>query len=323
MRIRKLAGLLGLAAVVATLTAAQAPEKPAFALKPLGNGVWAAIAAPRSKAGANAGFIVGSDGVVVVDTFVNPEPARDLLAEIRKITNLPIRFVINTHYHLDHVAGNGVFAEAGAVILAHRNVRPWIRTENKKFFGADIKPEQTTMVESLAQPQVVYDDGVDLFLGSRRIVVRSMPGHTGGDSLVVIPDANVVFCGDLFWRNTLPNLIDASTREWAATLEAVTSREKSATFVPGHGEVGDVSDVANFRQYLLDLRAAIGAAQAAGKSGDAVVDAVLPGLQEKYGSWGAFAFFSKPDILRTAEEMSGQKKLPSPAAEWYRFSAHD
>ncbi|HEY2168977.1 MAG TPA: MBL fold metallo-hydrolase [Candidatus Angelobacter sp.] len=79
-----------------------------FTVKKVGEGIYAAIGADGGKAGSNAGFIIGSNGVVVVDTFEDVAPARDLLAEIRKITNLPIRFVVNTHYHLDHTGGNAV-----------------------------------------------------------------------------------------------------------------------------------------------------------------------------------------------------------------------
>jgi cyclase len=318
VRFKMLAGALWLAACFATAAAAADAPAP-FTLKPVGENVWAAISGAQGSAGANAGFIIGSDSVAVVDTFVNPEAARQLLAEIRKRTNLPIRFVINTHYHLDHVAGNNVFAEAGAMIVAHRNVRTWIRTENLKFFGAKITPEQKAMVESLGEPQIVYDEGVDLYLGTRRLSVRFMPGHTGGDSVVIVPDASVVFCGDLFWKDTLPNLIDANTRDWVSTLEKLPRREESATFVPGHGDVGKAADVANFQDYLVYLRTAVGKAQADGKSGDALVETVLPDLTKKYGAWDFFKFFSRPDILRTAEELEGHKRIPVPADTWLRM----
>src|SRR5215467_13446797 len=121
---------------------ALAADAPDFTIKKLADGVYAAISGDGSKAGSNAGFVVGSNSVLVVDTFVTTAAARDLLAEIRKVTNLPIRFVVNTHYHLDHTGGNAVFAETGATILAHRNVRAWLRTENMKFFP-DAKPQQT------------------------------------------------------------------------------------------------------------------------------------------------------------------------------------
>ena len=127
-----LAGLMGLAHPVRGSAKA---ESGLFEIKKIGDGVYAAISPGESKAGANAGFVIGDDGVAVIDTFEDASAAKVLLEEIRKTTKLPIRFVVNTHYHIDHVAGNGVFAEAGAVIVAHRNVREWIHTENLKFFG--------------------------------------------------------------------------------------------------------------------------------------------------------------------------------------------
>src|SRR6476646_6145414 len=104
---------IALASVVIFISSiAVCADTPDFTVKKIGEGVYAAIGADGGKAGSNAGFVVGSNGVLVVDTFQDAAPARDLLAEIRKITNLPIRFVVNTHYHLDHTGGNAVFAQA-------------------------------------------------------------------------------------------------------------------------------------------------------------------------------------------------------------------
>jgi glyoxylase-like metal-dependent hydrolase (beta-lactamase superfamily II) len=284
-----------------------------FSLQQVGNGVWAAISSDTGKAGANAGFVIGDDGVAVIDTFEDPRPAADLLAEIRKITKQPIRFVINTHYHLDHVNGNDVFAAAGATIVAQRNMRAWVRTENLKFLGPDPKPESKARVQSLTLPNVVYDTRVDLYLGTRRIEVRYYPGHTGGDSVISVPDARVVFGGDLLWKDHVPNLIDATTVAWAKTLDAMPADYGASTWIPGHGGVATDSDVRAFRQYLVDLGAAVRNGQAEGKSGDALVQAILPGLRASYGKWGFFEDFAKANILQTAQEFSGTKKVPIPA----------
>jgi len=284
----------------------------AFTLKPVGHNVYAAIDDAKGDAGANAGFVIGDDGVAVIDTFEHPEVAKQMLAEIRKLTPLPIKFVVNTHYHVDHVAGNSLFQQNGAVVFSQRNVRGWIHTENLKFFGKDIKPEERKMVETLGAPDAVYDTGVTLFLGSRRIDVRVFPGHTGGDSVVFIPDANVVFTGDLFWRNTLPNLIDATTSAWIPTLNSITAAAPAATYVPGHGDVGNVEDVRTFRDYLTFLREQIAPVAQQNKTGDDVVNAVLPAVTERYGKWEFFKYFAKPDILHTAAEIRGDKKIPQP-----------
>ena len=168
-----------------------------------------------------------------------PRPAKALLAEIRKLTPLPIRFVVNTHYHLDHVNGNDVFAAAGATIVAHRNVRAWMRTENIKMLDPPLTPEKKARVESLTLPTVVYDSHVDLYLGSRRINARYYPGHTGGDSVVWIPDAHIVFCGDMLWKEHVPNLIDASTKPWIDSLDAMQKDYGTSTWVPGHGGIAN------------------------------------------------------------------------------------
>jgi cyclase len=300
---------------------AQAPNaQPPFQIKLIGPNVWAVIDDPNGGAGANAGFVVGDDGVAVIDSFENETAAKALLEQIHALTHLPIKFVVNTHYHLDHVAGNRVFAQRGAVIVAHHSVRAWIHTENLKFFGDRITPEQKKLVENLLAPEVTYDTGVTLFLGSRRIDVTYRLGHTGGDSVVSIPDSGIVFCGDLFWRKTLPNLIDATTSDWIATLAQFMDQPKdfmtnsaqprAVIFVPGHGEVGNLDDVQDFHDYLVWLRGAVQKAVDSGKQGDALVTAVLPELTEKYGSWDFFKDFSRSDILDMGAELKGSKRIP-------------
>ena len=308
---------LALCACVARPCVAQnspAPDQLPFTLKSLGHDVYAAIDV-NGKAGANAGFVIGDDGVLVVDTFEHEPAAKALLAEVRKLTPLPIRFVVNTHYHLDHVAGNRVFKDAGAVIVAQRNVGAWIHTENLKFFGKNIKPEQKAEVEGFAAPDILYDTSLELRLGARRVEVRFYPGHTGGDSVVRVPDADVTFCGDLFWRNTLPNLIDATTSKWTTTLATLLAERASDTFVPGHGDIGKAADVSAFRDYLLDLRAWVAPVVKEGKTADDLTAAVMPELAKKYGQWNFFQYFAKRDILDTAAEIRGDKKIPRPQEE--------
>jgi cyclase len=295
------------------------PKLP-FELKLIGPNIWAAIDTPKGDAGANAGFVVGDDGVLVIDTFENEAAAKVLMNEIHRLTHLPVKFVVNTHYHLDHVAGNRVFYNEGAVIVGQHSVRTWIHTENLKFFGDKIKPEEKKFVENLLSPEVTYNEGVTLYLGNRRIDVIFMDGHTGGDSVVNIPDAGVVFCGDLFWNRTLPNLIDADTRRWDVTLHNILSlpvqthtegtRETAAVFVPGHGDVGKDSDLLAFQTYLSDLRGMVEKAQQSGKKGDEQVNAVLPQLAEKYGSWSFYKDFSRSNILDMASELEGSKRVP-------------
>jgi cyclase len=316
--------LLRLSFIACFSTAAALAQAPGarlpFELKLIGPNIWAAIDDAKGDAGANAGFVVGDDGVVVIDTFENEAAAKALLAQIHSLTHQPVKFVVNTHYHLDHVAGNRVFAQQGAAIVAHHSVRAWIHTENLKFFGDKITPEQKAMVENLLAPEVTYDTGVTLFLGSRRVEVTYMQGHTGGDSVVSVPDAGVIFCGDLFWRKTLPNLIDATTSDWLASLSEFTDQPKDYTtnsslpraqiFVPGHGDVGNLDDVQDFQGYLAWLRAAVEKAGSTGKQAEELVAAVMPDLTAKYGNWAFFQDFSRSNILDVGAELKGTKRIP-------------
>lgn len=293
------------------VSATDAPSRY-FALNDLGHGVWAAISPPKSPAGANAGFVIGPDGVLVIDTFEDPAAAKAMLDAIRTKTREPIRYVIDTHYHLDHTAGNNVFAAAGATVMAQQNVRTWERSENLKFFGADPTAKQKQFVATLGLPSVTYKDDITIWLGDRKIIVRTLEGHTGGDSTVIIPDAKVVFTGDLFWNHTLPNLIDANTREQIASNDVYLHDYPDATFVPGHGDIGKAADVRAFRDYLDTLRKAVAGARKSGESGDALIEAVLPQLEKKYGDWGWFTHFARRNIEQTAAELKDTKHVPVP-----------
>ena len=310
LRLRTLLPLLALA--LACGTAGAADTKPFFTLHEVGKGVWAAIAVPGGHAGSNSGFVVGDDGVLVVDSFEDPAAAKALLQVIHEKTPLPVRYLVNTHYHLDHVAGNGVYQAAGAVILAQRNVRAWERTENLKFFGDAITPAERQMVQSYVLPSVLYRRGVEVYLGNRKVAVRVLPGHTGGDSIVVVPDADVVFTGDLFWDHSLPNLIDANTSAQIRTNSVFLRDYPAATFVPGHGTIGKAQDVRAFRGYLAALRQAITTAEDKGKSGPALQQDVLGKLKASYGKWNYFDHFAPRNIAQTAAELAGKKTRPGP-----------
>src|SRR6185503_8469261 len=114
--------LVGLSLVLGSAALAQPAPLP-FALKQVAPGVYAAIDGPQHRAGSNAGFVIGDDGVLVIDAFFNLDAARALVAEIHRLTPKPILYVVNTHYHIDHTGGDQAIRDAGAAIIAHRNVR--------------------------------------------------------------------------------------------------------------------------------------------------------------------------------------------------------
>jgi glyoxylase-like metal-dependent hydrolase (beta-lactamase superfamily II) len=295
---------------------AQGPGSP-FTLKQVAPGVYAAIDRD-ARSGANAGFVIGDDGVAIIDSFQFPEAADSLLAAIRRLTPLPVRYVINTHYHIDHVVGNAVFMRAGALAVAHRNVAAWIGSENLKFLPADSTRERAR-IQGLPIPDLLVDRELSIRLGGRRLELRVLPGHSGSDLVVAVPDAKVLFTGDLFWRQVAPSLVDATVSSWIETLRSLRRRTGAAeyTYVPGQGAVAGLADIGDFQGYLENLTATVGNAVRAGVEGVGLVAAALPSIRARYGGWLFFDTLAPQQIPHMAAELAGSKRLPpSSATGW-------
>ena len=295
------------------LARAQAPAEAApvfFKLAELAPGVFAAIDV-EGKAGANAGFVIGDDGVLVIDSFYKPEAAQALLAEIRKRTALPLRFLVNTHYHIDHVSGNRIFADAGAQVIGQQRMHDWVQSENMKFFGSKATDADRANVQKLLAPQLGYDQTLHLWLGRRSVLLRFWPGHTGSDTVVYVPDAGVMFGGDLFWSRAIPNLIDATVAHWTQSLERMAEEQgvRYSIIVPGHGDVASGVELQEFKNYLLDLRETVAKLQRQGLTGDALHDAAVQELTPRYGGWRHNRLM-RPNVRDMAAELAGSKRLP-------------
>jgi cyclase len=296
------------------LADAPAPEPLPFVLEQVGPGVYAAIDGPEHKAGSNAGFVVGDDGVLVVDAFFKLDAARALVAEIHRITPKPIRYIVNTPYHLDHTGGDEALRDAGAIIIAHHNVRGWVRTYNVNLLGPSITPEFKARIAALPLPDLVTDTHLTIWLGSRKVEVQTVLGHTGGDLTVYVPDAKVLFTGDLLWRKIPPNLIDGSVKEWAATDAEFAHMPDAAhvTYVPGHGDVADVNDVKDLHAYLLDLQRLVAEGRKQSLEGDALAQYVTPKLKALHPDWTIGDRAAAAEVRYMDQELAGTKKRPIP-----------
>lgn len=308
-----------------------------FQLVKVAEGIYAGIAKPGGLASGNAGFIVGDGGVLVVDTFLTPAAAEELVGEIAAQTKQPIKYAVNTHYHLDHTGGNQVFAERGVPIIAHDSVMQWQTTKNKRFLPSpdelqkrradaakqlsetpeDQKDKRAQLERQvrrfdamlqikLTNPSVTFSTGtMHLYLGSREVVLFSLPGHTGGDVLVFVPDANVMFTGDMGWSKTLPNLVDATVNDWVPSLDKILSNHATTKFVPGHGDVAIAADIRDFRDYLDDVRSRVKQAIADGLTIEQATKQLK--LPDKYKSF-AFQNFAQPNVEDMYKELKGIKQ---------------
>jgi glyoxylase-like metal-dependent hydrolase (beta-lactamase superfamily II) len=257
-----------------------------FKLKPLSGGVYALYGR-----GGNVGFFVGPDAVLVVDSQFK-DIAPGIVEQIKKVSDKPIKFLINTHHHGDHVGGNEIFRQF-ALIVAHDNVRKHMlaspadilkeypaRLEDAKKAGnaqmatslsEQIEWAKKVRVEEIPAPIMTFDSELRIFLGDETINVWHLPpAHTDGDSVVYFQKANVLHMGDDFFNKVIPFIDTAhggSPKGYLLAIDKVVARVPAdVTIIPGHGEVSDVSGLKVLRQYIADIGAAAQKAKAAGQS---------------------------------------------------------
>ncbi|HYJ83017.1 MAG TPA: MBL fold metallo-hydrolase [Allosphingosinicella sp.] len=256
-------------------------------------------------AGGNIGLSYGADGNIVVDDQYAPMGDR-ILAAIATVDPDPVRFVINTHWHGDHTGGNEALGGRGAVILAHRNVRE--RMSSEQFIAA--LASKVPASPAAALPVVTFEDGVTLHLnGDTLHVVHVADAHTDGDSLVHWQKANVLHMGDTFFNKMSFPFIDLSSGGSIDGLIAAVDKglawsNETTRIIPGHGPVASKADLAAYRAMLVDVRAKVAAGIAA-KQSLAQIQATKPAA-----AYGMAEGFIKPDqfVAFVHESLTKPKK---------------
>lgn len=217
--------------------------------------------------GGNVGFSAGDDGVVVVDDQFAPLAGR-IRDAIREITDRPVRFVINTHYHFDHTNGNASFQQE-APVIAHHNVRKRLASGGSPGNLGSVKQElKPAAVEAL--PILTFSRDVTLHLNGEDIQVLHHPGgHTDGDSIIFFPESNVVHMGDDFVTYGFPfiDLAGGGSVEGMITAAEYVAANLPADVkvIPGHGTVSTLDDVRRFVAVLKETRGIVADAITAGQ----------------------------------------------------------
>lgn len=223
----------------------------------LSDGVYSYVGAaddsPASSFGANAGIVIGGDGILVVDTLVSAEEARRFIADIRRISGKPVKYVVNTHCHLDHAFGNSEFRKLGAVIIAHKDCGAYLERhgeETLKDIGQfGLTPEQMKGTE-IAYPDMVFSDRLGMDMGGVEVeLIYAGPSHVDGSALVYLPGERVLFAGDVLFTDFHPFLGEGDLTGWQRALDYIEDLEVEK-IVPGHGPLSTKKDVRDMEEYL-------------------------------------------------------------------------
>lgn len=266
---RRVLGWLG-----AAVAAPGAWAQPAEAVVPVqvAPDVWfvqgqSALGSPSNRNFiSNAGFVVTPDGVLVVDALGSPALAEELLAAIRRVTPQPVRYVVVTHFHADHIYGLQVFKAAGATIVAHPAGREYLGSDTAQLRLEASRKELAPWVDAqtrlVGADQWLAGDDVTIRLGAREFRVRHVgPSHTPEDLVVFDAQSGVLFAGDLVFRGRVPFVGQADSRRWIESLTRLLEF-RPRVLVPGHGPVSTqaAEDLALTRDYLAYLRQTMGEA---------------------------------------------------------------
>lgn len=190
-----------------------------------------------NDASANSTFLISEQGILVVDTGLNAQEGRKLLQEIRKVSQAPVRWIVNTHYHPDHRGGNSVVGP-DAIIISTDFTRSQVPDSARA----------NSVIETVG-PQ-----GLVLHIGGHEVrIFHPGPAHTRGDLIVYFPDERAIATGDLFLANSCPAMDDGNMENWITALDRMLALPVEHV-VPGHFELATKSELQQFRNYLADLR---------------------------------------------------------------------
>jgi glyoxylase-like metal-dependent hydrolase (beta-lactamase superfamily II) len=210
-------------------------------------------ASPANSFAANAGIVIGMDGILVVDTLISAKEARRFIADIGKVSDRPIKYVVDTHYHLDHAFGNGEFTRLGAVIISQENDRKNLEKKGEsalkgaKGYGLSDEDLAGTVI---TLPTITFSERMSIDLGGESAeLIFVGPSHSEGSALVWLPRRKILFTGDILFTDFHPFMGDADVAGWVKCLDFILSLDVT-TIIPGHGPLSSKKDIADMKAYI-------------------------------------------------------------------------
>jgi glyoxylase-like metal-dependent hydrolase (beta-lactamase superfamily II) len=241
---------------------------------------------------SNAVVLATDEGVLVIDTRQHPRDGQDLIDRIRKITDKPVKWVINSHFHGDHHLGDPPFRALGATFVAQRETaalmqKTWPKeiARRQAFFKKQgFDPAETKLI----LPDVTFDRGMTIRLGGREAVLSYLgPGQQAGDTFVYFPHARTLFTPGAFAKHSMPNMnFTPSVDSWIKLLDQIAHMDNIDRILPAHGDVASRADVPELAAMLADQYATV---KAAIDKGTSVDDAVKTLTLDQYKDWRNYA----------------------------------
>ncbi len=235
--------------------------------------------------GGNIGVLAGEDGVLLVDAEW-PQLHDKVVAAVRRISDKPVRYLVNTHWHWDHVGGDGSFARSGAVIFSSGQTRKYIAEAQQAGTAAPGEPYSR---DGAAIPLVTIDTGIEFHLQGQTVqVIHVPPAHTNGDLIVRFVEADIIQTGDTFFHGFYPDIdqphggtIDGMIAFYDRLYKMCGPHTR---IIPGHGSIASRDDVREYQAMLRDVRKRVAKAVEAGMTEEALIAShPLDDLDPKWG----------------------------------------
>ena len=273
---------------------------PGTEIVEVANGIYARL----HEGLTNAGIFVGDDGVLIVDSLRVPSFARDLIRDVKLITDKPVNYVIDTHAHWDHSWGNEEFPNA--TIIGHENCYSEMvdveyneQWRSKIISSGDPWAEEARIV-NVTPPDLTFETKMSLHFGGRELEILYFGrAHTSGDIYIHIPSEKLLFTGDVIQEKRVPYLGDSYPADWPETDDRISSLPID-NFVSGHGPIGNHGDLMEAREFIHVLVAGTNQAIHDGKSAQDASSEVITAMNDRFGDWIGFDTMDEkfPDVYR-------------------------